>query len=428
MSSNVLYMWLILKYKRMKNKQYHTQKSLFTFFFIIGLFALFSCEQKKANFAPITYYKNITPGVNQAFAVQALGSNTFSLLGIEQKTKYDFGTLKQKRIKFISQDSVSYDNVFVPADKIAFPSNLQINKDNSSVFLALRSDKKIVVYHFDKDGKYTVEHILAGFDNQVPLSVIDYDAGYLLLTNDTLDKTLNTKIFLIKASTDFQQLSILDSFSYNAEPFSTIESKNLFSTYYFYGLLKDYCFLIKNGSSLYLNFPYQPDNNSPLSFSLLLFNSLTEKINKSYPIFYRPNIFVRKANFLNATIVFPISYNIINQSSQIQEYDLDAKKIIRTISLNEINAQKNIIFVKNQTSSEQTKIILGTSYDNQIRVFSGENSQIDFSFGSRYEAEITDAFWINDTDPQLLIFGNTMLYNQIDANFILILPKTSIVP
>jgi len=396
----------------------------------IGIFVVIqfiACNKAAYNYDQVSIYKIITPGVNTAFAAQYIPDNIYSLWGIKQKTPYDFGTFSQKIIQFQTNDNFDIQSTALPQDKIAFPSNIQINGDNSSIILAVKNNDIPTAYFFDNQAKYTNSIEISAFKKMAPIAISNFQQDYLLLFNDTIKNNNTSTIYLVKANSTFTNFTKLDSITYDIRFLKKLETQNLFNKYYLFHLLSKYSFIKTYDGGVYFNIPLR--TNDITSFALLSLNSSDETFDKTNPIYLNETNIVRNIEFLTSDEIAILRYNTDSENLSLLKYIISTKLENEETNFSTFNRDKNIIFADNTTESDLPNLILGNVYNNQIHILSPNNSDIDFSFGTTYESNIIRAYWISKNDEnQLIIFGNTKIFNEYDANYLMAIPESGVIP
>jgi len=388
---------------------------------------LFACNQAAINYDPLSIYKIITPGVNTAFAAQYIPDNSYSLWGIKQKTPYDFGTFSQKIIQFQTNDSFELNSTALPEDNIAFPSNIQINQDHSSIILALKNNDIPTAYFFDTQAKYINSIEIPAFKKMAPIAIASLQQDYLILFNDTIKSNNTSTMYLVKTNSTFTTFTKLDSLTYDISFLKKLETQTLFNKYYLFHLLSKYSFIKSYEGEVYFNIPFHSSNFT--SFALLKYNYQNENFDTNNTIYLRETTVVRNIEFLSTSELAILRYNTVSEELTLITYNISTQQEKDEINFLKLNGDKNIIFANNTTSTDLPNLVLGNVYNNQIHLLSPNNSDIDFSFGTTYESNIIRAYWVSkNNENQLVIFGNTKIFNEYNANYLMVIPESGVIP
>ncbi len=386
-----------------------------------------SCENNSQSYREISFLRYLQPGVENAFAAHSISSSEYLLLGIDQNTEYEFGQLKSLIIK-LQKDSLLIDSSDLPEINLAFPSNLVLNDDKSSVFFALESNQQLSAIQYNSNGVFEKKTGLSGFDGMAVIAAETANSGYLLLIQNKMINGYSTSVFLVWSNADFSNLTTIQVIDYNAEFIAKIAGENLFNSYYLYRYLQQYCFIKNYKEQYYLNMPKSVSSIiNTNTIGLLQLSGIIPASAQIQDLLTIPNAFIREMEQSSSNIAYPVVFDYVNKSMDFYIYDLSTTELNITNVNWEINPSKKLMFVYNNTEELHEKLVVATKYNNKTYVYSPATQAIDFSFGSTYESSIVAGFWGGEESNELIIFGNSMLYNQYKSNFIIIIPKESLV-
>ena len=403
------------------------QKMKFYGLIVFIVFFFNACNQNSISNREVTFIKYLKPGVHNSFAAHAISGNAYALLGISQKTNYDFGELQSLIIEIV-KDSIKVDSIDIPFISIAFPSNLVINDDRSSLFFALEDNQNLVAIQFNSNGEFSGKTRLVGFDGMAVLAAAKKDDGYWLLINDSLSVDYSTRTYIAKTDLSLSTITILDVLEYNAEVFSVVIGANLFNKYNLYTHLQDYCFIKNYNGLYYFNGPLELGGIvSTITIGLQEIVEISSTSISKQVMLSIPYSFLKEMDISASGLVYPVIFDYQSQSIDFYVYDIFNASIDQFTTINNINPYKELLFAINNTSEIQEKLVVATKYNNNTVVYSPVNEDINFSFGGYSESDVTAAFWAGNNSDQLIIFGNSDLYNQYPANFIIMLPKESLI-
>ncbi len=267
---------------------------------------------------------------------------------------------------------------------------------------------------------------MQNYDHMVPLAVTKYNGTYYVILNDTIYTDNTSFVYLAQMNDAHTELYVLDYLEYDISFFKQLSGQNGFSKYTLYNLLSKYSFFTQAAGGLYANIPYQSNDRSTVSMAFMPVSTEFEIFDFSNIIFSDPNVIMKGINFYTETKYSTINFNINTQELIFANYDLNDNNFVEYHYFSNINIDKNKIFVKNTLQEDMPLTVVANTYTNQFKIFSPEVPQLDKTFGSIYDTEIVSAFWINTHSPQLILFGNTLIFNQYDANFLYIIPQTSL--
>jgi hypothetical protein len=269
---------------------------------------------------------------------------------------------------------------------------------------------------------------VGGFVGMSVIAAAKKENGYWLLVNDGIYTDNSSRTYIVSLDNQMQNSTIVDTINYHVDVFEQIIGKNIFNKYQLFAYLQEYCFIKNNGDKYYFNSPVSI-GSGPNSTTAIGLVEVTENQNSTINVINTltiPSSFVKEMDFSTDGMTYPIAFNYEYESIDFYTYDISSAVLTPLTIIPDINPYKKLLFAVNNTNLEQEKIVVATKYNNKILIYSPVNPDISFSFGGAYETEIKAAFWSGVKNDELIIFGNSKLYNQFASNFIIMLPKESI--
>jgi hypothetical protein len=402
-------------------------KTKYLLYILLITLSISSCYTAPQANKRVSIIKYLEPGVNDLFAAHAISGNKYLLLGMEQTRDNDFGELKSTLITF-EQDTLSVDSALHTGLTITQPSNIVVNDDNGLVFFALSESQELLAIHYDSEGQFQSTSYVGGFVGMSVIAAAKKENGYWLLVNDGIYTDNSSRTYIVSLDNQMQNSTIVDTINYHVDVFEQIIGKNIFNKYQLFAYLQEYCFIKNNGDKYYFNSPVSI-GSGPNSTTAIGLVEVTENQNSTINVINTltiPSSFVKEMDFSTDGMTYPIAFNYEYESIDFYTYDISSAVLTPLTIIPDINPYKKLLFAVNNTNLEQEKIVVATKYNNKILIYSPVNPDISFSFGGAYETEIKAAFWSGVKNDELIIFGNSKLYNQFASNFIIMLPKESI--